>query len=70
MGAIKKDIEKTIPGVYVLSLEIGSNIVEDEIGGFIGNVNNQVDYVCKLVKADPNLKNGFNAVGFSQGLFV
>jgi hypothetical protein len=42
--------------------------VEDEIGGFIGNVNSQVDYVCQTVKADPNLKNGFNAVGFSQGM--
>jgi len=66
MGKIKGAIENAIPGIYVLSLEIG-NIVEDELGGFIGNVNNQVDYVCQVVKADPNLQNGFNAVGFSQG---
>lgn len=28
MGAIKKMIEEEIPGIYVLSLEIGKNIFE------------------------------------------
>jgi len=67
MGAVKKSIEQAIPGIYVYSVEIGGNIIADEIGGFIGNVNNQVAAVCETLKADPNLKNGFNAVGFSQG---
>jgi palmitoyl-protein thioesterase len=67
MGAVKKEIEKTISGVYVYSIEIGTNQEEDELSGFIGNVNDQVAYVCKKLKADPNLAGGFNALGFSQG---
>jgi len=67
MGSIKKEIEKSIPGIYVNSVELGANVVEDEFEGFIGNVNSQVDSVCKKLKSDKNLASGFDAVGFSQG---
>jgi len=67
MGAVKKELERVLPGVYVYSVMIGNNIEEDEIEGFISNANDQVDFFCGKVKADPNLQNGFNAVGFSQG---
>jgi len=67
MGAIQSAIESTIPGVYVYSIMIGSNIVEDEFCGFIGSVNDQVQSVCDTLKTVPNLQGGFNAVGFSQG---
>jgi len=30
-------------------------------------VDDQVEYVCEALAADPNLQDGFNAVGFSQG---
>jgi len=67
MGAVKKEIEKSIPGVYVYSVEIGNTTIADQLHGFIGNVNEQIDFVCEKVRSDPNLANGFNAVGFSQG---
>jgi len=67
MGAVKNSIEAAIPGVYVNSIMIGTDIVEDEMYGFLGSVNNEVSEVCTLLKSDPNLTNGFNAVGFSQG---
>jgi len=67
MGMIKQELERLLPGVYVYSVMIGNNIVEDEIEGFISNSNDQVDFLCQQVKSDPNLKNGFNAIGFSQG---
>jgi len=67
MGAIQSAIESVIPGVYVYSIMIGSNIVEDEFCGFIGSVNNQIQEVCDTLKNVPNLRDGFNAVGFSQG---
>eukprot|EP01116_Phalansterium_solitarium_P012937 TRINITY_DN296_c0_g2_i2.p2 TRINITY_DN296_c0_g2~~TRINITY_DN296_c0_g2_i2.p2 ORF type:complete len:310 (+),score=98.16 TRINITY_DN296_c0_g2_i2:45-974(+) len=67
MGAVKKQIEKSVPGTYVYSVEIGGSIAADELHGYIGNANDQVAFVCEKVKNDPNLKNGFNAVGFSQG---
>jgi palmitoyl-protein thioesterase len=52
---------------YVHSIMIGSDIEADEFNGFFKNINAQVDEVCKMMKADPKLQNGFNAVGFSQG---
>eukprot|EP00049_Salpingoeca_infusionum_P005639 m.94823 g.94823 ORF g.94823 m.94823 type:complete len:309 (+) comp13028_c0_seq1:231-1157(+) len=67
MGAVKKQIEKSIPGIYVKSIEIGNNQIEDELGGFLGNVNNQLQTVCDQLANDPQLADGFNAVGFSQG---
>jgi hypothetical protein len=96
MGAVKKEIEKSLPGIYVASVcvgsggvffvvifssfvcfplifatqprcardsfltgvlvshlscrELGGSIVQDELEGFIGNVNNQIASVCAKVR--------------------
>ncbi|KAF3707233.1 Palmitoyl-protein thioesterase 1 [Channa argus] len=67
MGAIKKMIEGKIPGIYVLSLMIGKSVIEDTENGFFMDVNEQVSMVCKQLAQDPQLKGGYNAMGFSQG---
>ncbi|XP_046558911.1 LOW QUALITY PROTEIN: palmitoyl-protein thioesterase 1-like [Haliotis rubra] len=67
MGSIKSLIQKNINGVYVKSLEIGSNVAEDTENGFFMNVNKQIDMVCQQLANDKNLSNGYNAIGFSQG---
>eukprot|EP01119_Soliformovum_irregulare_P016940 TRINITY_DN4980_c0_g1_i1.p1 TRINITY_DN4980_c0_g1~~TRINITY_DN4980_c0_g1_i1.p1 ORF type:complete len:319 (+),score=42.96 TRINITY_DN4980_c0_g1_i1:122-958(+) len=67
MGAVKNEIESKIPNIYVKSIMIGYDMAEDEIRGFIGNANDEVDQVCQMLKSDPKLQHGFNAVGFSQG---
>uniref|UniRef100_A0A0B6ZLU3 Palmitoyl-protein thioesterase 1 n=1 Tax=Arion vulgaris TaxID=1028688 RepID=A0A0B6ZLU3_9EUPU len=68
MGSIKKLVEEKVGGgVYVLSLEIGNNIIEDMENSFLMNVNTQINIVCNLLKKDPKLQNGYNALGFSQG---
>ncbi|MEJ1282476.1 palmitoyl-protein thioesterase 1 [Cricetulus griseus] len=67
MGAIKKMVEKEIPGIYVLSLEIGKNMMEDVENSFFLNVNSQVMMVCQILEKDPKLQQGYNAIGFSQG---
>ncbi|XP_051927394.1 palmitoyl-protein thioesterase 1 [Hippocampus zosterae] len=67
MGSIKKMIQQEIPGIYVLSLMIGSNIMQDTTNGFFMNVNEQVSLVCSQLARDPHLKGGYNAMGFSQG---
>ncbi|XP_063597473.1 palmitoyl-protein thioesterase 1-like isoform X2 [Penaeus indicus] len=67
MGHIKKLVEERIPGIYVRSLMIGENIIEDEEHGYFGNVNNHVDEVCQKIAADPELQGGYHAMGFSQG---
>ncbi|XP_030073821.1 palmitoyl-protein thioesterase 1 isoform X2 [Microcaecilia unicolor] len=67
MGAIKKMVERKIPGIYVLSLEIGNSLTEDMENSFFLNSNRQVEQVCEQISKDVNLQNGYNAMGFSQG---
>ncbi|KAM9340321.1 palmitoyl-protein thioesterase 1 [Symphorus nematophorus] len=67
MGAIKRMIEEEISGIYVLSLMIGKNVIQDTENGFFMDVNEQVSMVCSQLAQDPKLKGGYNAMGFSQG---
>ena len=67
LGRLKKTIEASIPGIYVASVEIGKTQEQDIYDSFFKNVNEQVDEVCRKLSQDPNLANGFNAIGFSQG---
>lgn len=39
----------------------------DMMSGFIGSINSQVEDICNELAAIPELKDGFNALGFSQG---
>uniref|UniRef100_A0A8C3AXK1 Palmitoyl-protein thioesterase 1 n=1 Tax=Cyclopterus lumpus TaxID=8103 RepID=A0A8C3AXK1_CYCLU len=63
MGSIKKMIEEEISGVYVLSLMIGKNVVQDTENGFFMDVNEQVSAACSQLARDPELKGGYNAMG-------
>ncbi|VDK74374.1 unnamed protein product [Litomosoides sigmodontis] len=67
LGRIEKLLRKHIPNVYVYSVMIGSNVAVDTEHGFFGNVNDQVAEVCQTIRKDEKLKNGYNAIGFSQG---
>lgn len=67
MGRIKRLIEKQLPGIYVYSVEVGNNVIEDELHGFFGDVNDQISQIADKFKNDTNLSRGFNAIGFSQG---
>ncbi|XP_061597086.1 palmitoyl-protein thioesterase 1 [Cololabis saira] len=67
MGAMKKFIQQEIPGVYVLSLMIGKNVIQDTENGFFLDVNEQVSMACSQLAQDPKLQGGYNAMGFSQG---
>jgi len=67
MGRIKKMIEGHVPGIYVHSLKIGPNMIVDEERGYLGNANDEVKDVCDYIANDEQLKNGFHAMGFSQG---
>lgn len=42
MGRIMKMIEEQIPGIYILSLEIGNTFVEDTLNGFLMPISQQV----------------------------
>ncbi len=67
IGSIMNMIKGKVPGIYIHSIKIGDSFIEDMLSGFFTNSNTQIDMVCSNLSADVNLKNGFNAMGFSQG---
>jgi palmitoyl-protein thioesterase len=54
-------------GSYAKCIPTGGNILSDTINGFLMNMDKSVDVFAAKIKADPQLADGFNAVGFSQG---
>lgn len=66
MQRISNLINSTLNGVYIRSIRIGDDELEDRLRSFFDNMNNQIEYVCNMLKRDPLLKDGFNAIGFSQ----
>jgi len=72
IGGFVKTLEELLPNTLIYSLSVTdseSELVERK-NSYFGNINNQVDYVCNRLQEDdlyPQLKNGFNALGFSQG---
>ncbi|XP_076655703.1 palmitoyl-protein thioesterase 1 [Halictus rubicundus] len=67
LGAIRKLIEEKLPNIHVYSIRMGHSVAEDVEGGYLGNINQQVSTVCDLISENEHLKNGYNAIGFSQG---
>ena len=67
IGKIMKGIENMAPGIYIHSLEIGNNMIEDVTNGFFMEVNKQVEMACSIIGNDSKLSGGYNAMGFSQG---
>lgn len=63
LGTLIKLLKRQLPGVYVQSLRIGSNIVDDTSNGFFMNANHQIDYACKILQTDENLAQGYHAIG-------
>ncbi|KAI8972316.1 Alpha/Beta hydrolase protein [Pilobolus umbonatus] len=67
MGRVTELIKSSIPGVYVHSIQIGNTVNSDHKAGFFGRINDQIESVCDQLKKIPELEDGFNAIGFSQG---
>merc|ERR1712215_518453 len=67
MTGIESILKDNIEGVYVHRIMIGSNIIVDTESGFFRDTNRQVKEVCEMLANDPELQDGYNAIGFSQG---
>ncbi|KAK0409770.1 hypothetical protein QR680_004745 [Steinernema hermaphroditum] len=67
MGSVKRLLEHTIDGVYVHSLMLGDGLIADTTNSFLDNMNSQVASACDQIAKDEKLRNGYNAIGFSQG---
>lgn len=54
-------------GTFVHSVRVGSDTAEDRKLGLLDNADRQVAQVCAQLRRMPELRQGFHAVGFSQG---
>ncbi|KAJ6593677.1 Alpha/Beta hydrolase protein [Mycena capillaripes] len=62
-----EEIKTVHPGIFVHSIYIEDDLDKDREAGFYGNVNEQVQLVSEQLAAIPELEDGFDAIGFSQG---
>lgn len=53
--------------VYIKSIQLGITAIEDVGTGIFVHPNIQITEVCQEILEDEKLKNGFHAIGFSQG---
>lgn len=66
-------VEGNLPGmicdctVVVKGCLFSVFVFQDIENGYFLNANKQVEEVCKQLASDPELKDGYNALGFSQG---
>jgi palmitoyl-protein thioesterase len=67
MLSLASELKEAFPGVYVHLIDLADNLSADQKAGFFGNVNDQIEHVCEDLKQVKELKNGFDAIGFSQG---
>lgn len=67
LHAFKQRLEKMYPGIYVYLVAIKPGPFADQRATLFGNVNEQIDQVHCMLRKVPELRHGFDAVGFSQG---
>lgn len=52
---------------YAKCIPTGGNIITDTLNGYLLNMDKSVEVFAAKIRADENLKGGFNAIGVSQG---
>lgn len=67
MMYMKKIIEDEFPGIFVYSVYLDKSSSVDSRMSFFGSIDSDIDQVCEQLTKVPQLKDGFDAVGFSQG---
>lgn len=67
MNRVTQLIQEMYPGVFVHSIAIDSDPSRDENKSLFGDANDEVDLACEQIANISQLKDGFDAIGFSQG---
>jgi palmitoyl-protein thioesterase len=69
IAGLMQDIKEMLPGIYVHSVQYpeGGSADDERKAGFYGNASMQVDAVAETIKGVPELADGFDGIGFSQG---
>jgi palmitoyl-protein thioesterase len=60
-------IQELHPGLFIHSVAIKESNDEDRKAGWFGNVNEQIEVAAQQLATIPELADGFDAMGFSQG---
>lgn len=60
-------IKEALPGVFIHSVMIGKGPEDDRKRSLLDNMNRQIAEVCDKLARIPELSEGFNAIGLSQG---
>lgn len=64
---VTKLVSEWLGNVYTVCIPTGTSQEEDTKNGYFLNMDASVDVFADGVAKDPNLRNGFHAMGFSQG---
>ncbi|PWN49229.1 alpha/beta-hydrolase [Violaceomyces palustris] len=69
MSSFIGQLQEAFPGLYVHSVSMSptGDDSEDRKAGFFGKASEDVEFACKQIAEVDELKNGFDAIGFSQG---
>lgn len=70
MIPIRNMISKRLNGAYVVNAMLAKTDLMDQLGEFFQLMDKEVDSFAEYVRADKNLTNGFNAIGYSQGNLI
>lgn len=65
MQSLAKSVGVRYPGIYSIAVSVA-----DSLASYTELMDQQLEEFAKLVKSDPKLQNGFNAVGLSQGALL
>lgn len=67
MTQLGLSIQERYPGTFVHAIRQGDDGAADRKASFFGSAADQVDTAFSQLLALPELRNGFDAIGFSQG---
>ena len=67
MARLVERVKEALPGVFIHSIMIGKSPEDDRKRSLLDNMNRQIDEVCNQLAGIPEISDGFNAIGLSQG---
>lgn len=67
MNKFQDILNQLYPELFVHVVYLDKDSQLDERRSFVGDLNEEIDFVCQQISSIPELADGFDGVGFSQG---
>lgn len=61
------EVKEIHEGIFIHSIFLAEDLEDDRKAGWFGNINEQLEVVAEQLQGIPELRDGFDAIGFSQG---